>query len=70
MRNLFRVMARGLSLDSKRGVTALKYGLIASLIALGLTASVTLTGTKHKAVFNYIEPKVAVSSGDHGGGYR
>jgi pilus assembly protein Flp/PilA len=70
MRNLIRVVARWLSLDSKRGVTALKYGLIASLIALGLIAGVTLTGTKLKAVFNYIAPKVAVSSGEHGGGDR
>jgi pilus assembly protein Flp/PilA len=63
--NLAKDLADWLSLDSESGVTAIEYGLIAALIALGLIAGVTLAGTKLMAVFNYIAPKLAVSSGEH-----
>ena len=59
MRNLAKDVAGWLSLDSERGVTAIEYGLIASLIALGIIAGVTLTGTNLAAIFNYIAPKLA-----------
>jgi pilus assembly protein Flp/PilA len=59
MRNLAKDVAGWLSLDSERGVTAIEYGLIASLIALGIIAGVTLTGTNLAAIFNYVAPKLA-----------
>jgi pilus assembly protein Flp/PilA len=59
MRNLAKDVAGWLSLDSERGVTAIEYGLIASLIALGIVAGVTLTGTNLAAIFNYVAPKLA-----------
>jgi pilus assembly protein Flp/PilA len=68
MRNLVKDVAGWLSLDSERGVTAIEYGLIATLIAVGIIGAITLTGTKLTAVLNYIAPKVAVSSGGDGGG--
>jgi pilus assembly protein Flp/PilA len=36
------------------GVTAIEYGLIASLIAVAIIAAVTLVGTQLKGVFNTI----------------
>lgn len=36
------------------GVTAIEYGLIASLIAVAIIAAVTLTGTKLSAMFTFI----------------
>ena len=59
MRNLAKDVTGWLSLDSERGVTAIEYGLIASLIALGIIAGVTLTGTNLAAIFNYVAPKLA-----------
>ncbi len=59
MRNLAKVVAGWLSLDSESGVTAIEYGLIAALIALSIIAGVTLTGTHLAGIFNYIAPKLA-----------
>lgn len=39
----------------EEGVTAIEYGLIASLIAIVIIGSVTLVGNKLDAVFNYIQ---------------
>ena len=36
------------------GVTAIEYGLIAALIAVGIIASVTAVGTQLKAVFTAV----------------
>lgn len=36
------------------GVTAIEYGLIASLIAVVIIASVKLVGTNLQGIFNYI----------------
>jgi pilus assembly protein Flp/PilA len=43
------------------GVTAIEYGLIASLIAVVIIGSVTLVGTKLDGVFAYIESKLVTS---------
>jgi pilus assembly protein Flp/PilA len=43
---------------SKRGVTAIEYGLLAALIALAIIVSVTLVGTKLSGLFTYIAGKV------------
>jgi pilus assembly protein Flp/PilA len=40
--------------NDKRGVTALEYGLIASLIAVVIITSVTSIGTKMNTAFNTI----------------
>jgi pilus assembly protein Flp/PilA len=42
----------------KRGVTAIEYGLIASLIELAIIGWVTLLGSHLAAVFTYIAGKV------------
>ena len=59
MRNLAKDLVVWLSLDSESGVTAIEYGLIAALIAIGIIAAVTLTGTNLAAIFNYVAPKLA-----------
>jgi len=41
---------RWLKVESKRGVSAIEYGLLAALIALGIIAGVTATGTNLKGV--------------------
>ena len=42
----------------RRGVTALEYGLIASLIAVAIITSVTLVGTNMAAEFTSIAGKL------------
>jgi pilus assembly protein Flp/PilA len=58
MKRLSRAVARMLSVKSQRGVTAIEYGLIASLIALAIITAVTLVGTNLTGLFNYIGGKV------------
>ncbi len=54
MRKLALKIARYLSLDSEKGVTAIEYGLLASLIAVVIIVSVTSVGTALKGVFTAI----------------
>ncbi len=42
----------------RRGVTALEYGLIASLISIAIIASLTTLGTKLTGTFSYIASKL------------
>ncbi|WGJ16402.1 Flp family type IVb pilin [Methylocapsa sp. D3K7] len=58
MRKLSKTVSNWFSLDSENGVTAIEYGLIASLIALAIIAAVTLVGTNLAGLFNYIAGKV------------
>ncbi len=44
----------------EEGVTAIEYGLIASLIAVVIIGSVTLVGGKLDDIFNYIQGKLVV----------
>jgi pilus assembly protein Flp/PilA len=44
--------------QDRRGVTALEYGLIASLVALGCIVAVTAFGTKLSAEFTAISSKI------------
>ena len=46
MLNIARYLAIKLSVNDRKGVTAIEYGLIASLIALAIIAAVTLAGQK------------------------
>lgn len=50
--------ARWLKLDSKRGVSAIEYGLLAALIALVIITAVTTLGTNLKTVFTEIATQV------------
>lgn len=52
--NLALKTARYLSVDSEKGVTAIEYGLIASLIAVVIIASITLVGTQLVAIFTAV----------------
>jgi pilus assembly protein Flp/PilA len=58
MKRLSRAVARAFSVESERGVTAIEYGLIASLIALAIITGVTLVGTNLTGLFSYIGGKV------------
>jgi pilus assembly protein Flp/PilA len=58
MRNLNKTVSIWLSVDSESGVTAIEYGLIASLIALAIIVAVTLVGTNLSGLFTYIAGKV------------
>jgi len=58
MRNLSRTAISWFSLNSESGVTAIEYGLIASLIALAIIVAVTLVGTNLSGLFTYIAGKV------------
>ena len=59
MSKILRTFAVRLRVDSESGVTAIEYGLIASLIAVAIIVAVTLVGTNLKGLFNYIAGKVA-----------
>ena len=47
-------IASTLALKSKRGVTAIEYGLIAALIAVAIIVAITLVGTNLQLTFNMI----------------
>ena len=54
MENLVDYIAAKLSITSERGVTAIEYGLIASLLAISIVAAVTLLGGKLSNTFNNV----------------
>jgi pilus assembly protein Flp/PilA len=58
MRDLITNVASWLALDSRRGVTAIEYGLIASLIAVAIIVAVRLVGTNLAGLFTYVAGKV------------
>ncbi len=58
MRNLSRTVSRWFSVGSESGVTAIEYGLIASLIAVAIIVAVTLVGQNLTGLFNYIAGQV------------
>jgi len=62
MPNILKVsskkVAKWLSIESEAGVTAIEYGLIASLIALAIIVGVTTLGTNLGGLFTYIAGKV------------
>lgn len=53
------VVARFFSIKDKRGVTAIEYGLIASLIALAIIGGVTTLGSRLSAVFRSIAQSIS-----------
>ena len=54
MLELSKSLARWLKLNDEQGVTAIEYGLIATLIALAIIVGVTLVGTNLNTLFNDI----------------
>ena len=58
MRTLAVKISRYLAVDSEKGVTAIEYGLIASLIAVAIIVAITLVGTNLAAIFNFIAGKL------------
>lgn len=58
MKRLARFLGVVFSINNEKGVTAIEYGLIASLIALAIITAVTLVGTNLTAVFNSIAAKL------------
>ena len=54
MLELSKSLARWLKLNDEQGVTAIEYGLIATLIALAIIVGVTLVGTNLNQLFNDI----------------
>ncbi len=55
---LSRLPLRWLRFESRRGVSAIEYGLLAALIALVIISAVTSAGTHLKAVFTSISTEV------------
>lgn len=54
MKNIAHYLAVKLSITSQKGVTAIEYGLIASLIAIAIITAVTLVGTNLTNLFTTI----------------
>ena len=55
---LSRTAAVWLRVDSRRGVSAIEYGLLAALIALVIIAGITTLGTKLNSVFTNVSTSV------------
>lgn len=58
MRKISKAIANALNITSEKGVTAIEYGLLASLIALAIIVSVALVGTNLNTIFNNIATKI------------
>ena len=58
MRRISTKVANFLAIKSERGVTAIEYGLIASLVALAIIVGATLLGVNLNSLFTYIAGKV------------
>jgi pilus assembly protein Flp/PilA len=54
MRKLARLIAKRCFIKSERGVTAIEYGLIASLIAVAIIGALSLLGTNLNDVFTSV----------------
>jgi pilus assembly protein Flp/PilA len=58
MRKFAKSVASRFSIGSEAGVTAIEYGLLASLISVVIITAVVLIGTHLTGVFNYIAGKL------------
>jgi pilus assembly protein Flp/PilA len=63
MRRISTKVANFLAIKSERGVTAIEYGLLASLVALAIITAATLLGTNLGALFTTIAGKLVAPSG-------
>jgi len=62
MKQYFSKLANAVAIKSRRGVTAIEYGLIAALVALAIITGITLVGTNLNGLFNFIGGKVEAPS--------
>ena len=62
MRQISTKLARWFDIESERGVTAIEYGLIASLVALAVIVGATALGVNLNGLFTYIAGKVQAPS--------
>lgn len=62
MRRMSKAVANWFSIESERGVTAIEYGLIASLVALAIIIGITALGVNLNALFTDIATKVKPAS--------
>lgn len=53
------IVARFFAIKDKRGVTAIEYGLIASLIAVAIIVGVRAVGTNLSAMFNSLAGQIS-----------
>jgi pilus assembly protein Flp/PilA len=58
MKRLARILAQAFAISNEKGVTAIEYGLIASLVAVVIITAVTLVGTNLSTTFNTIAGKL------------
>lgn len=58
MRKMSKAVANALNITSEKGVTAIEYGLLASLIALAIIVAVALVGTNLNSIFSNIATKI------------
>jgi|HubBroStandDraft_2_1064218.scaffolds.fasta_scaffold4924622_1 pilus assembly protein Flp/PilA len=58
MKRVARILARTFEISNEKGVTAIEYGLIASLVAVVIITAVTLVGTNLSGIFNTIATKL------------
>jgi pilus assembly protein Flp/PilA len=55
---LARILPETFLVTDEKGVTAIEYGLIASLVAVAIITAVTLVGTNLSTTFNTIAGKL------------
>jgi pilus assembly protein Flp/PilA len=67
MRRMMRIVARLCGIETERGVTAIEYALIASVVALAIIVGATLLGINLNALFSYIAGIVEPPGSGHGG---
>ncbi|GAA3659775.1 Flp family type IVb pilin [Acetobacter lovaniensis] len=53
------IVARFFAIKDKRGVTAIEYGLIASLVAVALIAGATTLGSKLNGMFSSVAGSIS-----------
>jgi pilus assembly protein Flp/PilA len=58
MKRLSLIVASIFDISNEKGVTAIEYGLIASLVAVVIITAVTLVGTNLTSVFSNIAGKL------------
>jgi pilus assembly protein Flp/PilA len=54
MLSYIRIVACWFGIESEKGVTAIEYGLIASLVALAIIAAATTLGTNLGTIFQHV----------------
>jgi pilus assembly protein Flp/PilA len=58
MKRLARILAQMFAVTNEKGVTAIEYGLLASLIAVAIITAVSLVGTNLSRTFTTLSGKL------------